>query len=244
MKVAQKIQEEIKRIPTGITFQYDHLNIEPGEHNTAAKALERLCKKGIIKKFSKGKYYKPQQTVFGELGPAQDHILKTYLFEGKKRIAYVTGTALYNRLHLTTQVPCKIKIASYSKRVSINAGGLVATPVKSYVEVNNANFQLLGLLDAIKDFNNIPDTNPSTLLKMIEGRLGELNKKQQVLIEAIALKYPPRVRALLGALLENISADCPVEALYNSLNPLSLFRYHVDLSFLPNARKWYIKTTH
>lgn len=60
MKIAKKIEQQIEKMPIGDTFQYAQLDIEPREYNTAAKALERLCKKGIIKKFSKGKFYKPK----------------------------------------------------------------------------------------------------------------------------------------------------------------------------------------
>ena len=42
-----------------------------------------------------------------------------YLFENKNRIAYITGTLLYNQLGLTTQIPAVIKIAS-QKRIYIN----------------------------------------------------------------------------------------------------------------------------
>src|SRR5690606_34856925 len=122
MKVAQKIEQQIEKMPAGDTFQYTQLNIEPEEYNTAAKALERLCKKGIIKKFSKGKFYKPKNTIFGELSPNEEQVLQTYLFDGKKRIAYITGTYLYNQMGLTTQIPRKIKIASQSKRIYVTAG--------------------------------------------------------------------------------------------------------------------------
>jgi hypothetical protein len=43
------------------------LGIPKSEYQNAAKALERMQKNGLIKKSSKGVFYKPEQTVFGAL---------------------------------------------------------------------------------------------------------------------------------------------------------------------------------
>ena len=240
MKVAQKIEQQIEKMPAGDTFQYSQLNIEPEEYNTAAKALERLCKKGVIKKFSKGKFYKPKNTIFGELSPNEEQVLQTYLFDGKKRIAYITGTYLYNQMGLTTQIPRKIKIASQSKRIYVTAGAVTATPVKSYVEVEESNYKLLGILDSMKDLNNIPDLDKKTALKIFNENLRSLDKTQKESIVVIALKYPPRVRGLLGALIEYLELGIPLTKLRNSLNPLSSYDY-IIAELLPNAKKWNIK---
>ena len=62
MKVAAQIREKIKEIPESEPFGYAQLGISPGNFFTAAKALERLQKKGVIKKVSKGIFFKPQKT--------------------------------------------------------------------------------------------------------------------------------------------------------------------------------------
>ncbi|MEA1787142.1 hypothetical protein U1E44_13660 [Arenibacter sp. GZD96] len=67
MTTAKKIANRIEELPMDSTFGYADLSILREEYLTAAKALERLQKKGIIKKLSKGIFYKPKITVFGEL---------------------------------------------------------------------------------------------------------------------------------------------------------------------------------
>ena len=151
MNVSRKIQEKIQKIANDTTFGYEQLGITQNEFLAAAKVMERLLKKGMIKKISKGIFYKPKMTVFGELKPSSEKLLRQYLFEDGKRIAYVTGIALYNQLGLTTQMAFTIQIASRKKRIYINTGAIKAKPVKSYAEVSNKNYQLLGFLDAIKD---------------------------------------------------------------------------------------------
>ncbi|MDR3608944.1 MAG: hypothetical protein P4L27_00095, partial [Ignavibacteriaceae bacterium] len=69
MKISEYIATQIKHIPEDATFGYEQLKIDKTKYVTAAKALERLIKKGVIKKVSKGTFYKPQMTVFGELKP-------------------------------------------------------------------------------------------------------------------------------------------------------------------------------
>ncbi|MGQ1910809.1 hypothetical protein ACT3CE_13605 [Marinifilum sp. RC60d5] len=72
--------------------------------------MERLQKRGLIKKVSKGTFYKPKKSLFGELKPDEQELLKPYLFEKEKRIAYITGNYLYNQLGFTTQLTGILKI--------------------------------------------------------------------------------------------------------------------------------------
>ena len=102
MNITKQIEAKIKDFPLGTTFGYNELDIPNEKFTTAAKAIERLLKKGVIKKIAKGTFYKPEQTVFGELKPDEKEMIKPYLFKNGKRIAYVTGNLLYNQLGLTT----------------------------------------------------------------------------------------------------------------------------------------------
>lgn len=240
MKVAEKIEKKIKRFPEGTTFRYQQLNIAVNEYSAAAKAIERLIAKERIKRVSTGIFYKPKKTVFGELRPGDSEIIKPYLFEQGKRIAYITGTALYNSLGLTTQVPNVIKLASRSKRITINTGNIKAKPVKSYIDVTEDNFRLLQLLDVLKDFTKIPDLDKETGIRFSLTQLKNLPEKEKSRIIRFALQYPPRTRALLGALLNQISKKENAE-LMNSLNPFSTYDLGINKKMLPTAPNWNIK---
>lgn len=242
MKLATQIRNRIKQMPEGKTFGYDDLRIAKEEYSTAAKALERLQKEGLIKKVSKGVFYKPEQTVFGELKPDYSELLRPYLFENGKRVAYETGSSLYNKLGLTTQMAFKIKIASRSKRININRGVLKADAVKSYAEVNDNNYEILGLLDAFKDIKKIPDCSVSQAIKRLKAILQKLSDKQINLMIKYAQVYPPRVRALVGAVLEtNGFSGKALDILKFSLNPLSSIKIGIQETDLPTKNNWYIK---
>lgn len=241
MKIAQKIEKKINKIKEGTTFKYQQLSIDLSEYSAAAKAIERLIEKGIIKRVSTGVFYKPKQTIFGELKPNEEELLKPYLFQNNKRIAYITGVSLYNRMGLTTQVPRNIKIASRDKRITVSVGNIKGNPVKSYVDVTDKNFYLLEILDALKDFKKIPDLDKNSGIKIISNQLKKLNTKEIKQLIDCALSYPPRVRAFLGALLDKINGYIELNELKKSLNPLSEYTYGIDENLLPTATNWNIK---
>ena len=241
MNLAEKIRNKINKLGKGKTFGYADLGIAKKDYLTAAKVMERLQKKGVIKKNSKGVFYKPKQTIFGELKPDYREQLNRYLFKNGKRIAYETGFSLYNRLGLTTQVPFRIKIASRGNRISINRGYLKANAVKSYAEVTDKNYELLGFLDAIKDIKKIPDSNVSNSVKILSSKIKKLDDRKKRELVKYALLYPPRVRALLGAILENLNRKISNTKLKESLNPLTKFKLGLKKTDLPTVNNWNIE---
>ena len=240
MTISKKIENKVKNLPIGITFTYQTLSVKADEYAATAKALERLIKKELIKRVSTGVFYKPKQTIFGELMPREEELLKNYLFDNDKRIAYITGLSLYNKLGLTTQVPKTIKIASRDKRIFASIGNIKGKPVKSYIDVSDKNYYILEILDALKDFKQIPDMDKKSGLLLLADRIKKWEKKDKTLLIKYALKYPPRVRAILGAILENFITSEDVKPLKESLNPLSQYEYNIAETILPNAKNWNI----
>lgn len=240
MKVAEKIERKISRMKEGTTFGYQQLNINRNEYTAAAKAVQRLIKKGLIKRASAGVFYLPKKSAFGELKPKEEELLKPYLFQEGKRIAYITGSALYNRMGLTIQVPNTIKVASRAKRVVTKIGKTQVKPVKSYVEVSNENFHLLEILDALKDFKTISDLDKKSAIGLLSNTISNLAEKDLLNLVKYALKYPPRPTALLGAILEFTSKKNQTEILKNRLNPLTSYKMGIERDILPTAPEWNI----
>ena len=240
MKVTEKIERNVNKMPEGATFKYQQLGIDQSEYSAAAKAIERLIKKGIIKRVSTGVFYKPKQSAFGELRPREEELLKPYLFQDGKRIAYITGDSLYNRMGLTTQVPRTIKVASRVKRVTTKIGKTQVKPVKSYVDVTNENCYLLEILDALKDFKTIPDLDKKSAITLLKNKISKLNENELSKMVKYALKYPPRGKALLGAILELSKKKKSLEELRANLNPLTSYKLGINKETLPTAPKWNI----
>ena len=241
MTVSQKIDKQLTLLSEGVTFRYQGLSIEPSEYTAASKKIERLIASGILKRVSKGVFYKPKQTVFGILQPNETELLKQYLFKSGQRIAYITGTRLYHQMGLTTQIPATIVIASPHRRAFVSIGNLRIKPVKSYVKVTNDNYELLGFLDAIKDLKHIPDWDAKSVLTLLMNQLKAFAQPQITELLQYSFEYPPRVRALLGALLDTIGIVLELSALQKSLNPLTKYNYGLQNNILPNAIQWNLK---
>lgn len=241
MKVAEEIRNVIKNIPESRPFGYAELGLAKNNFFSAAKALERLQKKGAIKKISKGLFYIPRKTVFGELGPDSSGILERYLFENGKRVGYETGFTLYNKLGLTTQMAFKTKIATQKNTFQTNLGALQLSSAKSYAAITEKNHHLLGYLDVLKDIKKIPDCSVSQATKRMSFLLKELNSNEQQEIVQCALFYPARARALLGAILENLNLNINLMELKNSLNPLTKINLNIKETELPTIKNWNIE---
>lgn len=240
MKVTDKLETKISRMKEGSTFKYEQLGVEKSEFVAAAKAIERLIKKGTIKRITTGVFYKPKLSAFGELRPSEEELLKPYLFQEGKRIAYITGASLYNRMGLTSQIPKIIKVASKVKRVSTNIAKTKIKPVKSYVDVTNTNYYLLEILDALKDFKTIPDLDKESAIVLLRNKIDTLPENDRSKIIKYAIKYPPRVIALLGAVLELSKKENDVESLKAKLNPLTTYKLEIKEDALPTASNWNI----
>jgi len=240
MNVAEQIRNTIKRFPESQPFGYADLGIKAADFFSAAKALERLQKKGTIKKVSKGVFYIPRKTVFGELGPDSNGILERYLFEDGKRVAYETGFSLYNKLGLTTQMAFKLKIATKKNPIKIDQGSLQVRSVKSYVDITEQNYRLLGYLDALKDIKRIPDSSVVQAVKRMHFLINDLSAKEQKEMVKYALYYPARTRAILGAILENLNLNLDLNELKNSLNPLTKVNLNLKETELPTSKNWNI----
>src|SRR5690606_29431044 len=97
-------------LPKGYVFTYADFINEVNNKEAIIKALNRMTASGKISKLSKGKFYKPENTVFGALQPNQYQVVKDLLEEDGKTIGYLTGYSIYNKLGLTTQVSNTIQI--------------------------------------------------------------------------------------------------------------------------------------
>jgi hypothetical protein len=118
---------------------------------------------------------------------------------------------------------------------------LKAGAVKSYAEITEGNYKILGLLDAFKDIKKIPDCSIVQAVRRLKALVLSLDEKQTDELLRYALMYPPRVRALVGAILESLGIENQrLDKLKNSLNPLSTFELGIKEQELPAKSKWYI----
>jgi hypothetical protein len=243
MKTSEYIEEKINKLPKGYVFTYMDFISEVTKREAIIKHLNRMAVSGKINKLSKGKYFKPQETVFGILLPDQHQIVKDLLEEDGKLVGYITGYSVYNSLGLTTQVSSTIQIGKREIRPPFKRGRFRISFIKQKNTITRENIPLLRLLDAIRYIKKIPDTTIEKSCIRLMALLRELKTGEHIKLIKLALKYSPATRALLGALLREIGcrAETEIRDLQDSLNPITV--YHLDISekVLPNAKYWNIK---
>jgi hypothetical protein len=238
MKITDYISFTIDRFPKGYVFTYSDFTTEVSQKEAVIKALNRMVAAGKIAKLSKGKYYKPENTPFGNLQPDQFQIVKDLLEENGKTIGYLTGYSIYNSLGLTTQLSNTIQIGKNVVRPAFKRGQYTISFIKQNNIITKEIIPLLQILDAIRYIKKIPDATISKSSKRLSVILKNLSDSEKSTLVRLALKYPPSTRALLGTLLDSIQADGISKPLYNSLNPITKYKLPGLKIVFPEADKW------
>ena len=211
--------------------------------DAARMALERMVSEGKIRKLGKGRYYKPEQSMFGEIAPSVEQVI-TDLVESKTHqpIGYLTGTMAFNQLGLTTQVSSQIQIGVRKYRRTIKRGQYSIDFILQPNAITRDNIYLLRLLDALRFFRDIPATTPNEAISRMIFLIGKLQPEQQQRMIGLALRYSPYVRALLGAILESIgTADEQLKPLKASLNAQTRYKLNISKNILPTSTNWNIR---
>lgn len=150
MKVTDIVLNKVGRLPVGYVFTYKDFNVPGSNKEAVIKALNRLVSKGKINKISKGRFYKPEKSVFGELLPAQTQVVKDLLEENGKIVGYLTGLSVFNTFGLTTQVSNTIQIGKNNVRPSFKRERHSIGFIKQLNLINRENIPYLQILDCIK----------------------------------------------------------------------------------------------
>lgn len=147
--------EEIK----DYIIQFYNENDKEKVFNNVKAILNRMNKEGIIETAYKGIYYIPVENIFGKMLLGNRQIIQyKYIVDKKGNIkGYITGAKLFNNIHLTTQVPNIIDIATnecknFNKYENKNLNVIIRKPK---IEVNNNNYKYLQLFDLIENKDNI-----------------------------------------------------------------------------------------
>ena len=239
MKITEYIAITINRFPKGYVFTYDDFISKVNERQAVIKALNRMAASGKIAKLSKGKYYKPESTPFGDILPSQKQVVKDLLEENGKPVGYLTGYSIYNKLGLTTQVSNTIQIGKNDIRPNVKRERYTIAFIKQKNTITKESIPLFQILDAIRYIKKIPDSNTrSSCLRFLEIVKG-LNEKEISILIRSAMKYPPATKALLGAILDE-NKTTSTDILYNSLNPITKYKLTGASTVLSATEKWNI----
>lgn len=240
MKTTDYIIYKIDRLPKGYVFTYSDFVNEVNNKEAVIKSLNRMAASGKISKLSKGKFYKPENTVFGALQPNQYQVVKDLLEEDGKTIGYLTGYSIYNQLGLTTQVSNTIQIGKNEVRSKFKRERYTISFIKQKNTITKDNIPFLQVLDAARYIKKIPDTSIDAACIRLLNIVKELSDKDVSTLIRLAQKYPPATRALIGAILDEVEKQPLTNSLMKSLNPISKYNLKGADKVLSLTEKWNI----
>lgn len=234
--IAGKVRKLIEK--AGSEKLWTYVDFRPLPSLAVAAALSRLVKEGAIRRARKGVYYTPRKTRFGELAPDPASVAAAVL-KNRDVEWRPSGLPAYNGLGLTTQVSPMLTVDVADSIRSLEVGAPTRVRLRSVPSLKGLSANERALLDALSDLRRVPNASPADVV----SRARDLFREGRFSIKHLArysLNEPPRVRAVLGAIGNEIGTDSKTLAtLKKTLNPMTTF--HLGLSAtLPSAREWRI----
>jgi Family of unknown function (DUF6088) len=202
-----------------------------------AQTLSRLTRQGLIQRVAKGLYYRPRRTAFGLSQPNMAEIRS--LTVGQKGI-FPAGVGAANLLGFTTRNPARIEVATNGvslPQLVFGKEAIVHTRrPDSWLTLSQTD---AALLDFLRNRGTLSELPPAETLEKLLGYFREPGRFERLL--KIAPMEPPRVRAMLGAIAQQLGQPkSRLSRLRKTLNPLSRFDFG-SLVTLAYAREWQAK---
>ena len=243
MTIAQKIENRVSLIDYGTVFSIHDLGLPKEWWENIRVKLSRMIEKGQIQKLSKGRFYKPQATVFGLLKPNMRETVKDLIYDREgKQIGYITGQSIWSDMFLTTQVSNVIFIGTNKRHNPVKRGQFSIRFVLQPNAITKENINLLQILDTIRFIKEIPDTTVVNSIIVLKSTIGKLKKCDIIKLLQLSEKYQPRVMAILGAILDDLDYVKLTSKLHNKLNPGTKYKLGLGGSNeLHHKDKWNIE---
>ena len=238
------------KTPQGITARTVRQRIEAGGErvwrfadfegmpfSAVAQTLSRLTRQGIIQRLGKGMYYRTRQTALGTSRPNNAQIRSLPM--GSKRV-FPAGISAANLLGFTTQNPARPEVSTDSNSLPRQiVGKETIIHTRRPASWHGLSETEAALLDFIRDRGALSELSPQeTVNKLLQSL--RLQGRFKHLAE-VAMTEPPRVRAILGAIGQQLGLpEKQLAGLRKSLNTLSRFDFG-NLAALEHARQWQAK---
>lgn len=202
-----------------------------------AQALSRLTRQGLVQRLGKGLYYRSRETAFGPSKPNRSQIQALPL---RRKGVFPSGVSAANLLGFTTQNPGRVEVATDGPslpRLIVGKETVIHTRrPESWRELSQEDAAFLDFLRNRGAASELPPAETVSRLIALAREQGRLDRLLRV-----ADSEPPRVRAMLGAIAEQLGKPRgALKRLRESLNPLSRFEFGI-LAALTHAGAWQAK---
>jgi len=177
MTVSKKIETIVSKSKKGRLFFVSDF-LEYGNYDTVRKTLQRLVKKGVLIRISKGIYYYPKiDKTLGILYPTTKEIAKSIAKRDRAKII-PTGAYAQHLLGLSTQIPMNVVYLTDGSARKINIGNQTiifkkSSPKNLYFESKLSSL-IIQSLKSLKE-DNVNETIKQKLSDIIK-QSGEAKK--------------------------------------------------------------------
>jgi hypothetical protein len=223
-----------ERVNRGGSRFWKHSDFHDLPPSAVAMALSRLAQEGVLQRVGKGVYYRSTPTSFGPSIPGASAVAAETLTTP----VHPAGLSAANALGLTTQNPRRPEYATAAPGPPTALRNAV---VHTGRPTHRASLSAEdgALLEILRERAQSSDMSPEETASRLLRLLAEEERFKR--LAHAAMTEPPRVRAMLGALGEELNMPPPVlRQLRRSLNPLSRFDFG-RLAGLRHARDWQAK---
>lgn len=234
----KQILAEINRAKVGEIFTlHDFPEIPPA---TASTILNRISKnKEYLLRVKKGVFSKIEKTRFGIAKATPLEIICSEINNDENKC--FGGLFLFNQLGLTTQIPTTIEILNNKSSYSTKIGETNVRYVKIRQKITTKTKKYIALLEVIKKVQQIPDGKLKLTNKWLQQKLENSSTLELEKLTEIALDYQPKVRVILGNLLQGYSKSLS-DTLKLSINQNSYFHVGSFIKYLTDTKEWRIKS--
>lgn len=199
-----------------------------------ALALSRLTSEGALSRERKGVYFRARPTSFGPSVSAASASAALAL----RAPVHPAGLTAANALGFSTQNPGRLEYATPARDAptALRDTNVRTRRPKSRHDLSVENG---ALLEFLRDRARTSDLPAEETYRRLYSLLRDRTRFRT--LARAALDEPPRVRAMLGALGQEVDGEqASLRRLRESLNPLSRFDFGA-LRGLPHARDWQAK---
>lgn len=222
------------RVTRGGSRYWKHADFRDLPASAVATTLSRLAREGVLQRVGKGVYYRPTPTSLGLSMPAASGVAAETL----RAPLHPAGLSAANVLGLTTQNPRRPEYATPAPQPPTALQDAVVhtgrPPQRASLSAEEG-----AILETLRERARSSDLSPEKTARRLLRLLAD--EQRFLRLVDVAMTEPPRVRAMLGALGEELEMPPrALDRLRKGLNPLSRFDFG-RLDSLRHAREWQAK---
>lgn len=238
MTLAKQIREKVLRLKEGTVVTLADFDLPMEQQPALNVTLNRLVAEGVLRRLSKGRFYREKVSMFGPLPPSETEVVKDFLTKNGKTVGYITGTQAFAEMGLTTQISSRLLVGTNKYRRAVTRGQYTVSFLLQPNPIKDEEIKMYRILDALRLVREIPAVTPDEAVTFLTGLIGWMKEEERMRLVELAQAYTPYVRALLGAMLEQMGL--PTYDLKQRLNGVTNYKIPVTERVLPDKKEWRI----